>query len=135
MENENDKIIQYIVPSNVSARFEFFNGFGFYELRIVLTACAIGVVIFFLLGTFKKPVPADPNTTNKISIEMQKKEEPVIPDLIRTLFIIVPTISAFFLVKKEPTSGQSLLIIVKAMRIYKKRQKRYLYKYNSGTEE
>lgn len=46
MEEQDKKTTQYLVPANVSAKFEFFSGFGWYEFKIVAIACLIGLLIF-----------------------------------------------------------------------------------------
>lgn len=42
----------YLIPRNITKRFEFAPGFGFKELFIVLTALGIGLIVFFILGLF-----------------------------------------------------------------------------------
>lgn len=40
----------YLIPRNISKRFEFFPGFGWMELLITLIAAVVGLGISFLLG-------------------------------------------------------------------------------------
>lgn len=141
MEDQDKTVTQYLIPANVSARFEFFEGFGWAELRVVILACLIGTGIFFGLGMFKKTVKID----NSVPIEMQIGAEatglnnearvPVIPGVFRSLAIIIPGAGAFLLVKKDPSNGMSLIYLVKSSKEFKKKQKLYLYKYRSGSEE
>lgn len=147
MDNVEKKVTQYLIPANVSTRFEFFEGFGWYELKIVAIACLIGAVIFFGLGLITKTTYIDPNT---ITVEMTvgedpdelkpnsngmiEKKEQVIPPLLRAFAIIIPGAGAFFLVKRDPSNGMSLINAVRSTRLFKKRQKLYLYKYGSGSE-
>lgn len=42
----------YLIPRNISKRFEFFPGWGWRELVITLIALGIAVIIVFLLGLF-----------------------------------------------------------------------------------
>lgn len=147
MDEQESKITQYLVPSNVSTRFEFFPGFGWYEFKIVLIALAIGASIFFVLGLFTKTIYVD---ANNIPIEMTigadgnemlpnvdgmiEKKVPLINMLIRLLMVVIPGTSAFFLVKRDPSSNMSLLTNWNSAKEFKKRQRLYIYKYNSGSE-
>ncbi|MGE4282321.1 MAG: hypothetical protein AB7G87_01230 [Clostridia bacterium] len=140
MDVDEKKVTQYLVPANVSARFEFFVGFGWRELFIVLIALAAGMVLFFGLGIFKEIIYVDVwgkavEVTEGMSLEnLTEKKVSIIPTVIRFFFIIIPGLAAFFLVKREPSSGMSLLDTVKSLRDFNKKQKRYLYKYGSGQE-
>ncbi|NFL43538.1 hypothetical protein FDB61_17885 [Clostridium botulinum] len=139
---EDKKITQYLIPANVTTRFEFFPGFGWYEFKIVITACIIGFIFFFLLGLPKKTVSTAVPTTVTIqnqslpqtSLEIQDKKVSYVPIIIRILFIIIPGISAFFVVKRDPSSGMSFITIIKSRQEFVKKQRRYLDVYGSGTE-
>lgn len=136
---EEQRSIQYLIPANVSTKFEFFPGFGWYEFKIVFIACVIGILIYTGLGLVKKTVYV--NAINapidaKINSEgLMEKQVPVIPGMARIFAIIIPGAGSFLLVKRDPSNGMSLLITVKSAREFKKKQKLYLYKYGSATED
>lgn len=133
------KSIEYLIPSNVSTKFEFFPGFGWSEFKIVFIACVIGILIYSGLGLFKKTSYVNSINTPAGAIinseGLMEKKVPVIPGMIRIFAIIIPGAGSFFLVKRDPSNGMSLLFTVKSASEFKKRQKLYLYKYGSGTEE
>ena len=140
MEEQDKRVTQYLVPANVSARFEFFPGFGWYEFKIVIIACLIGTLIFFALGLFKKTIYVDANSIpiestigSNIDVAAELKI-PYIPAAFRAFAILIPGAAAFFLVKKDPSSGLSLIYLYRCLKEFKSRQKLYLYKYGSGTE-
>lgn len=147
-ENESGSIL-YLVPANVSARFEFIDGFGWRELQMVLIAVLFGVGLYMLTGLIPKPI----NTEDKINSEQVVKNEmasgqavdidieqaeqrvPLIPNPVRVLvFIVIPGAGVFIMVRRNPTSGLSLMQFVLAMKDFNRRQKLYLYKYGSGAE-
>ena len=143
--DENDsKITQYLVPANVSTRFEFIPGFGWNEFYIVVAALLIGVMLFGLTGLITKTELIDPVNLpyeKTIGLDMEKLpktndgmlivKKSVIPAAIRFFFIVVPGAGAFFMIKKEPNSGFSLYTIWKNAKEFNKKQKRYLYKSSS----
>lgn len=138
MADNEKKVTEYLVPANVSARFELIPGFGFYELKFVAIAVAIGVMLFGLLGLPKKTLYLDPSEVSLVysSEEMVdgkiKRIEPYISTPIRFFVILIPSAFTFLVVKKEPISNVSLFDNLKAAQAFKKKQKRYLYVYNSG---
>jgi hypothetical protein len=144
---ENEKKTQYLVPANVSIRFELWEGFGFSELKICLIVLAISGIIFYLSGLLVKYevydmnlLPAnetiglvnDENTT--IEDDIVTKKVNIIPNGIRYLILALPTIAAYFCVKRDRSTGMSLIDNLINMRDFNKKQKRYLYKYRSGSE-
>lgn len=142
--NENNNSIQYLVPSNVSAKFEFFTGFGWSEFRIVLVATFVGFLIFSFLGLFTKIEYIPPEDAVNLFAETDgvtfnddgsaNRVVNSVPLILRVITVIVPSGSAFMLVKKDPNNGQSLLTLLKSFLNFRKKQKRYLYVYNSGSE-
>lgn len=108
MDEREDKTANYLIPENVTARFEFFPGFGFFELVVVSIASAFGIVIFMALSIFP------------ISV------------LARAFAIIIPGAGAFIVVKKDQSSNTCLLDILKNAKAFNNKQKRYMYKSNSG---
>lgn len=137
MEEQESKTTKYLIPANVTARFEFFEGFGWYEFKIVAISLLIGTVIFFILGLPKKTIKIDKNpyadVTQTAKIYEDKKV-PLIPGVLRAFAILLPGVGSFVVVKKDPSTGMSLMVMIKSSKEFKKKQKRYLYKYNSGSE-
>ena len=107
----DEKVTQYLVPANVSTRFEFFTGFGWHELRIVAGAITFGLLIFLGLGVVSPGIPA----------------------FSRGFAIIIPGAGTFLLVKKDPSTGMSLLKLLNSAKQFQQKQKRYMYKYGSGS--
>lgn len=104
---EEEELKSYIVPKNVKTRVEFFTGFGFKEVAIVLIAAAMGLCLGLLLLAI---------TGSPIS-----------------LGLFVPTSAFGFLVSKpNPRTGRSALDIIKDLRKYNARPKKYQYRYGSG---
>lgn len=142
MGTEKERSIEYLIPANVSAKFEFFEGFGWYEFKLVAIACLIGLLIFFGLGIFKKTIYLDQFGTvvNISNVDEYTKEnlimkrQPRISAFARSFAIIIPGAVTFLLVKKEPSSGRSTIDILRYFKEFKNKQKTYLYKYNSGSE-
>jgi hypothetical protein len=139
MEEQEKKITQYLIPANVTTKFEFFEGFGWQELKIVVIACLIGTVIYFALGVPQK-VQVIKSSTSLTNITqpsnnvITNKKVPIIPKFGRLLVIVISGGGAFFVVKRNPTSGMSLMVTLKSQKAFNQKQKRYLYKYKSGTE-
>lgn len=142
MEEQEIKVTEYLVPANVSTKFEFFPGFGWNELKYVGISLLVGVLIFFLLGIPKKNIDVDVNGMKLIEIEgveipkeeITQKQVPSIPVAPRILPIIGLGAISYFLVKRDASTGMSLIYMVKARKAFSKNQKRYMYIYNSGTE-
>jgi len=91
----------YQVPKNISARFEFFSGFGWKELFFVLIGLSVGLFVYLILSIFTKSI-------------------------IRYLIVLILTGLAYFLVIPGP-DGNSVLSLIKYYLKWSKKQKRYLY--------
>lgn len=91
----------YLIPRNVTARFEFFPGFGWFELMSVLGGAVAGLVFYFLAGLFTS-------------------------SLIRVALFILPPGLAIFATRPGP-DGQSLYRLIKLWQGWSRNQKRYLY--------
>lgn len=143
----NQYLNQYLVPVNVNARFEFFSGFGFKELIVVVVVFLISVGLFGLLGIPKKTEYIDSTELEEIQYEEYKekynlneegffeKKVPIISEVIRFfigLFLVGISIAV---VKRDPHNNMSLLFLIKSWKEYKGKQKLYLYKHNSGGME
>lgn len=139
-ENNENNSLKYFVPPNVSARFEIIEGFGIKELIVCSIALLIGVFLTFttgLIATRKTIKVEDLAQEKRVGIEAELKEitesTPIIPMPIRVIFFIaIPTAGVFAVVRKNPITGMSIEELIKGRNEYKKRQKRYLYKYDSG---
>ncbi|OCZ51345.1 PrgI family protein [Dehalobacter sp. TeCB1] len=110
--DQENSFTEYLIPANVTTRFEFFPGLGWFELGSIVLACIVGVILSFLLGLL-----------------------PFISIGVRMFIIVIPTVAAFFIVKRDPTSGMNLLDTLKSAKLFKEKQKRYLYKIVPGTED
>jgi len=91
----------YQVPKNISARFEFFPGFGWKELFFVLLGLLLGLIVYLILSIFTHS-PA------------------------RYLAVFIFTGLAYFLVIPGP-DGNSVSSLIKYYLKWSKKQKRYLY--------
>lgn len=131
---------QYLIPANVSTRFEFFEGFGWHELKICLCALVIGVVLFFVTGLFTKTVEVErvndlnltPGIGNNSGVVVVTENVPIIPAPFRSIIIIVFAAGAFFVTKRNPMTNMSLLTLIKDLKKFNSKQKRYLYIYDLG---
>lgn len=91
----------YLIPRNISSRFEFFPGWGWNELFLLLAGLAIGVLMFLIIGL----VAAGPIR--------------VIPGM---FFGFLGFISG------QPVINDSTLIeVLKSMLSFRRSQKLYLY--------
>ncbi|MGB9781595.1 MAG: PrgI family mobile element protein [Moorellaceae bacterium] len=91
----------YLIPRNVRARFEFFPGFGWFELAFVLAGALVGFLLYALAGLFTR-------------------------SFFRIVLFIVPPGLAYFVTRPGP-DGQSLYGLIKLWRRWKRSRKRYLY--------
>jgi len=97
----------YFIPKNVQSRFELFKGFGLPELGITLIFAISGLALGFILWLFFK---------SKI-----------------LFFLFVPAGAlGFFLAKPDPRRGKSPLSLIKDIRDFSIKQKRYFYRFGSG---
>lgn len=146
-ENKENNITYYPVPSNVSTKFEFFPGFGWFEFKYVVIALAIGGLLFFLSGLISKTTYIEPsNLTFEQKVGLDETElkgnsdglieikKQIVPIIVRIFFIVIPVAGTFFFVKREPSSNMSLINNLRGASEFKKNQRLYLYKYNSGSE-
>ncbi len=140
MKEKEKNSIQFFVPPNVSARFEIIEGFGVRELIICIITIAIGLLLTFATNfiTTKQTIKveelsAEERLEIEEGIEEITKSTPIIPTPVRVIvFIAFPTAVTFLIVRKNPITGMSVSELIKGRNQFCKRQKRYLYKYNSG---
>lgn len=97
----------YLIPRNVSQRFEFFPGFGWIELLLTLAGFGVGIILFLAAGIFTG-------------------------SLARVLFVVFTTGAGFVCGKGDPRTGKTVLSLVEDFRGWKMRQRRYLYYFGSG---
>ncbi|MBJ6360505.1 PrgI family protein [Paenibacillus sp. GCM10012307] len=99
--------MNFLIPKNVSSKFEFFNGFGFKELFMMLAGLIIG-------GTIATPLLFITNS----------------------IFSILPavlfTTIGFILGKPDLRTGRNGLDHLMAMRQYRRKRKKYFYRFGHG---
>lgn len=148
MEANESKGTQYLVPTNVSARFEIFEGIGFSELRIIAITLVAGAVLYFMFGFLQVTKHLDIkemsySDTAKIKVEALPKDSegltlvnrPLLSSPVRVfLFIFIPGAVSFFALRREPSSGLNLIGLIKVSNDFRKSQKRYYYVYGSEVE-
>lgn len=93
--------MQYHIPQNVSSRFTFFGDFGFLELIITVLGIGIGLILQGIISLF-------------------------FSHLILRLFIVLVFGTGAFMVTQKTPDG-SLLDLLKKMKRWKSKQRRYLY--------
>lgn len=145
--SEENKITQYLIPANVNARFEFIEGIGWKEFLYIVIALAVGIGFYLLLGLITKteqfklselPVTETigliEDKFTKIDGDIVTKTKQVISPPLRVLIMLLPVAATFFAVRVEPSSGLSLISSLRDAKNFRGKQKRYIYKYNSGSE-
>lgn len=145
---KENNVTFYSVPSNVSTKFEFFPGFGWFELKYVGVALIVGALLFFITGLFTTSsfVPQEELTlSQKVGLDegelkvnpdgMVEIKKEAVPMIVRVLLVIIPSAGAFFFVRRDPSTNMSLIYNLRGASEFKKRQRLYLYKYNSGSED
>jgi len=146
-DSSSTKVTQYLIPANVTVRFEIWEGFGWQELKYCAIALIFGFLLFYIVGMFYK---TEVYNINEMPLEMKlglqedeftsidgdivTKKVRIVSDGIRFLFIIIPTAITYFCVKRDRSTNMSLIDNLRHMREFQKSQKLYLYKYGSGSE-
>ena len=97
----------YIIPKNVRSRFQFFEGFGWFELFLVLLGTAIGFILSMIIFLITK---------SPLSF----------------LFIVAGGAFGFFLGVSDPRTNQNVIDIFRASRSFHSRPKRYYYRFGDG---
>lgn len=98
---------KFLIPKNVSTRLEFFSGFGWRELYLVLIGLGVGGLLFLL--TF----------------------------LITHSFYSIAFVGAgagigFFLGKPDPRTRKNALDFFRDYQAFNRRAKRYYYRHGEG---
>ena len=91
----------YIVPNNVETKFQFFPGYGWFEVSVVVAAFLVGVLLVYILGL----LTSSPG---------------------RYILLLMLPSAAIFLFKPIPAEG-SLYQLLLNYRDWLKSRKRYLY--------
>ena len=97
----------YLVPKNVSQRFEFFPGLGWREIFTIGLGLGAGVMVFFFLGLFTA-------------------------SLARILIVGLIVAVSYFLVRVDPRTGKTVLDLIKDAKQWKLGQRRFLYFFGTG---
>lgn len=100
----------YLIPRNVTQKFEFFPGFGWLELVLTLTGLGLGIVLFVFIGMFTD-------------------------SLARALIVALTTTVGFFVSKGDPRTGKTVLSLINDAKAWKTGQRRYLYYFGTGGDE
>lgn len=92
----------YLIPRNISKRFEFFPGWGWKEFLVLIIGLGIGCVIALLSGL-------------------------IIHSPVRFLCVLFFGGAGYMMTKPVMADGSSALDILKHMQRFRKKQKLYLY--------
>ena len=99
--------MDYLIPKNVKARFEFFTGFGFLELGLVIAGLVTGAMVFGVLYL-------------------------ITGSLFAFITVIAGGAAGFFLGKRDPRTGMSAMVLFKSWKVFQSKQKRYFYRFGHG---
>lgn len=99
--------MNYLIPKNVRTRLEFFTGFGFKELGLLLAGLFVGGILAGLVY------------------------------LITHSFFCLVLLAlgggiGFILGRQDPRTGMNALDFFKAWKSFQSKRKRYFYKYGDG---
>lgn len=99
---------QYIIPKNVKSRFELIPGIGLKEVGIMLVGICIGASLGGLIYLIFKAKVA--------------------------LFIVTVFFGAigFFIAKPHPVTGKNAIDLLKDIRDFKSKPRRYYYQFGQG---
>lgn len=100
MEEDIDKT-PYLVPRNVVTRFEFYPGFGFFEVGCVLLSIIASVILFFFLGLF--------------TLSLKRL----------FVFLLIPPVAVYMFLPM--TDGYSLFSVLGLLKKWSLSKKTYLY--------
>lgn len=143
----NSKVTQYLIPANVTVRFELWEGFGWRELKYCVMALLLGGLMYLISGSFyktelydikdlpfEKTLGLKNDDFTSIDGDIVTMKTRVVPDGLRYLLLVSPAALTYFCVKRDRSTGMSLIDNVVHMKEFNKSQKLYLYKYGSGME-
>jgi len=98
---------EYLIPKNIRTRFEFFPGIGIVELLYIVIGLAIAFILYKLTGLFTK-------------------------SFYRLIYFVIGFLIPFALVYQEPRNGVSLLRVLKDLKKFKSKPRRYIYVHGKG---
>jgi type IV secretory pathway VirB3-like protein len=99
----------YLIPKNIRTRFEFFQGFGAFELFLTISFIAVGLIVSFLVFFLSK-------------------------HMLSFLIVIFFGALGLLVVKKDPRFGLSILELIFEYKHFYSKQRTYFYRYGSGRE-
>ncbi|MCP1312093.1 PrgI family mobile element protein [Paenibacillus tyrfis] len=99
--------LYFLIPKNVRTRMEFFTGFGWFELFILLIGLGVGILLFGIAFL-------------------------ITHSFITLLFIVVGGTAGFLLGKPNPYTGMNALSFLKAFKAFKTKRNRYFYRFGDG---
>jgi len=105
----DDDIKPYLIPQNVETKFQFFPGFSWFEVGVVVAAFLLGLLLVYMLGFFTASTG-------------------------RYILLLLFPAGAIFLFKPAP-DGSSLYQLLVNLREWLKSRKRYLYEYRGIKDE
>lgn len=105
---ERDYENPYLIPKNIKARFEVIPGIGWREIFVTLIGLIIGLLLFVLLGAFSVPI------------------------IVRMFITAVCAAIGYGISVPNPRTGFNLLDILKLMRRFNSKTKRYYYVFGEG---
>lgn len=111
---------EYDIPKKFNTRFEFFPGIGFIEVIIIAIGLLIATLLLFItnivLNMFKDFV----NNHGTMAL------------LLKIGWFLPGFLIPFALVYQEPRNGMSLRKVLKDVKKFKSKQKRYIYVHGKG---
>lgn len=99
----------YFIPRNIKTRFEFIDGFGFYELFVFLIFAGIGGGISFFVYFLTKK-------------------------FFSFLLFILISAAGFIGVRKDPRMGNSFFDLIIEFKSFSSKQQTYFYEFGTGRD-
>lgn len=97
----------YLIPKNVSEKYQFIPGFGWVAFFVTLGFTALGVLVFFLLGL-------------------------ITPSPFRFLVVILFAAIGIAVSYEDPRTGASILGVLDDLKDYNKKPTTYEYEFGKG---
>lgn len=109
--NESKKLTQYLIPANVNIKFEFVEGIGWKEFIFIVASIILSYVLYIIGGLVK------------------------VTPIIRLIVASLIVGATYLFVRVEPSTGFSMVSLLRNKKDFKSKQLLYIYKYNSGFKE
>lgn len=133
---EKTEELTFMIPENVTTRFEIVSGIGWKEILYMALVGALGLIVAAFIGintvTVSKEVYVDDATvsdsifqSNTGHYETVYEEESILSTGTRFLFFIFPAVVAYMLLKKN-NSNQSMLDLFKSYYRFASRPKSFI---------